>query len=116
MNRGELRHYIEIWADSEPENGKKNRMGEVLTKPKRVAKTYAKLEFKGGGLLSGRQADSVLAQTTQKFTYPFKDYPNLIPDKNWIEYRGKKYDVLYTLNEGERDEYLQVFTRERGYK
>lgn len=91
-------------------------MGDYPEVKTLVKKVYAHLEFRGGGLLTGRPADSVLAQTTQKFTYPFKDYPNLVPDKNWIEYRGKKYNILYTLNEGERDEFLQVFTNEKDYK
>lgn len=118
MNRGELKHLIEIWENKVPETPEEietNRLGEAEEKPIKVASVFAKLEFRGGGLLSGRAADSVLAQTTQKFTYCYPDFPNLIPDKNWIVYRGKKYHILYTLNEGERDEFLQVFTTEQDY-
>lgn len=114
MNRGECKHYIEIWENKEATE--KNRMGDTPEKPVKVAGVFAKLEFKGGGLLTGRAADSVLAQTTQKFTYPYYDYPNLIPDKNWIEYEGKKYNVLYTLDEGNKHEWLQVFTNEKDFK
>lgn len=113
MNRGDLRHLIEIWGEVTPENATPNAMGEILPVKTLLKKVFASLEFRGGGLLTGRPADSVLSQTTQKFTYPFKDYPVLIPDKNWIEYNGKKYNILYTLNEGVKDEYLQVFTNEK---
>lgn len=111
MNRGELRHPIEIWENTN--SGKTNRLGEEPEKPEIVATVFAKIEFRGGGLLTGRAADSVLSKTTQKFTYAYNAYPNLLADKNWIEYKGKKYDILYILNEGERDEYLQVFTEEK---
>lgn len=82
MNRGEYRHFIEIWENKEAEET--NRMGDTPEKAVKVAGVFAKLEFRGGGLLTGRQADSVLAQTTQKFTYPYFDFPDLVPDKNWI--------------------------------
>lgn len=114
MNRGECKHYIEIWENKE--STKKNRMGDTPEKPVKVGGVFAKLEFRGGGLLTGRAADSVLAQTTQKFTYPYWDFPNLVPDKNWIEYEGKKYNVLYTLDEGNKHEWLQVFTNEKDFK
>lgn len=110
MNRGELRHPIEIWENKA--SNKSNRLGEESEKPELVATVFSKIEFRGGGLLTGRAADSVLSKTTQKFTYVYNEYPDLTPDKNWIEYRNKKYDILYTLNEGEKDEYLQVFTEE----
>ena len=122
MNRGECRHLIEIWEEIEPtaeyitaHNLKSNPMGEYLPVPTKVGEVYAKLEFKGGGLLAGRMADSVLTETTQKFTWPYYDYPNPIADKNWIEYEGKKYKILYTLDEGNKHEFLQVFTKEKDY-
>jgi len=45
-------------------------------------------------------------------TYPYWEYPKLIADKNWIEYDGKKYNILYVLDEGNTHEWLQVFTNE----
>lgn len=113
MNRGEFRHLIEIWENVLTDET--NKLNEQIEEAQCQAKVFAKLEFRGGGLLSGRPADSVLSQTTQKFTYVYNNYPNLLADKNWIVYRGKKYDILYTLNEGEKDEFLQVFTKERNY-
>lgn len=113
MNRGELRHAIEIWENKEAD--KKNRLGDTPEKPEKVADVFAKIEFKGGGLLSGRLADSVLAQTTQKFVIDFRSYPDLQPDKNWIMYRGKKFNILYVLNEDFKDEFLQIFTNEMDY-
>lgn len=113
MNRGEFKHLIAIYKNKLSETS--NRLGEKKEIPEKIKEVYAKVEFRGGGLLSGRLADSVLSQTTQKFTYPYLDFPDLKPDKNWIEYKGKKYNILYTLNEGETDEFLQVFTNEKDY-
>lgn len=113
MNRGECRHLIEIWENQEAETT--NRMGDIPEEPICVAKVWAKLEFRGGGLLTGRPADSVLTKTTQKFTYPYYDYPTLVADRNWIEYDGHKYNILYTLDEGNRHEWQQVFCDEQDY-
>lgn len=116
MNRGECRHLIEIWEEVSPDDSENtNRMGESLPEPKKVAEVYAKKEFRGGGLLTGRMADSVLTETTQKFTWPYYDYPNPIADKNWLVHNGKKYQILYTLDEGDKHEFLQVFTKEKDY-
>jgi hypothetical protein len=115
MNRGECRHPVEIWEEIVPTGATANRMGEVLPVPTKVGEAFAKIEFRGGGLLTGRMADSVLTETTQKFTWPYYDYPNPIADKNWIEYEGKKYKILYTLDEGNKHEFLQVFTKEKDY-
>lgn len=119
MNRGECKHLLEIWEEMAPDNddnSSKNRMGEALPEPKKVGEVYAKKEFRGGGLLTGRMADSVLTETTQKFTWPYYDYPNPIADKNWIVHEGKNYQILYTLDEDNKHEWLQVFTKEQDYK
>lgn len=116
MNRGECNKLIEIWEEIESEDSETtNRMGEVLPTPTKVKELFAKKEFRGGGLLTGRPADSVLTETTQKFTWPYYDYPNPIADKNWIVHDGKKYQILYTLDEGDKHEFLQVFTKEKDY-
>ena len=123
MNRGECRHLIEIWEDVVPtpeyitaHNLTPNRMGEYLPVPTKVGEVYAKLEFKGGGLLAGRIADSVLTETTQKFTWPYYDYPNPIADKNWIKYDGKKYQILYTLDEANRHEFFTGIYKRKGLR
>ena len=119
MNRGECRHLVEIWEEINPDENNDNivtnRMGEALPEPVKVKEVYAKKEFRGGGLLTGRPADSVLTETTQKFTWPYYDFPNPIADKNWLVNEGKKYQILYTLDEGNKHEFLQVFTKEKDY-
>ena len=114
MNRGELKHYIEIWEKQETDET--DELGEKIIDDVQVASMLAKKEFKGGGLLVGRPADSVLTKTTHKFTYVYNEFPNLVADKHYILHNGIKYDILYTLNEGETDEFLQVFVSEREYK
>ncbi len=114
MNRGELKHYIEIYEKQETEE--KDELDEKILDDVLVASVLAKKEFKGGGLLSGRPADSVLSKTTHKFTYVYNEFPNLVAKKHYILHRGTKYEILYTLNEGESDEFLQVFVSEQEYK
>ena len=50
MNRGELKHLIEIWENKVPETPEEietNRLGEAEEKPIKVASVFAKLEFRG---------------------------------------------------------------------
>lgn len=113
MNRGKLKHLIDVWENQESEEI--DELGEKIVKPVLIGSVLACVEFRGGGLLTGRPADSVLTRTTHKFTYVYNNLPILINNKNWIEYKGKRYDILFTLNEGETDEFLQVFTEEQEY-
>ena len=115
MNRGELNQFIEIW-EKVPKDNFIDELGEKQDDKKLVAAVFAKKEFRGGGLLTGRAADTVLTQTTHKFTYPYKEYPNLINDKNWIMHNGKKYEILYTLDENNKNEFLQVFCKEEVFR
>ncbi len=111
MNRGKLRHLIEIYENKTTDE--KNELDENIEKAVCIGSVFASFEFRGGGLLTGRPADSVLSRTTHKFTYVYNNLPILLNDKNWIEYKGKKYNVLFTLNEDENNEFLQVFTEEQ---
>ena len=110
MNRGELNQLIEIWGKVETEE--KDELDENVVEERKLKEVLAKKEFRGGGLLSGRPADTVLSETTQKFTYVYDEFPTLISDKHFIVHNNIKYKVLYTLNEGDKNEYLQVFTAE----
>ena len=113
MDRGKLKHQIEIYEMRESDEI--NELGEKKEIPFLITSVLAHVEFRGGGLLTGRIADSVLSKTTHKFTYVYNNMPILIADKNWIQFKGKKYNILFTLNEGETDEFLQVFTEESEY-
>ena len=113
MDRGKLKHLIDIYENRETDET--DELGEKIEKPFLIGSVLASVEFRGGGLLTGRVADSVLTKTTHKFTYVYNNLPFLMANKNWIEYKGKKYNILFTLNEGETDEFLQVFTEEQEY-
>ena len=114
MNRGELNQLIEIWGKVETEDI--DELDEKVIEERKLKEVLAKKEFRGGGLLTGRPADTVLTQTTQKFTYVYNEFPQLIADKHWIKHNGVEYKVLYTLNEGDKNEFLQVFTSEANYE
>ncbi len=117
MNRGELKHFIEIWEEEEStQDDDIDELGERKINKILKAKVLAKKEFRGGGLLTGRPADTVLSKTTHKFTYVYNEYPDLTAERNWIKYNGIVYNVLYVLNEDDKNEFLQVFTEETEYR
>ena len=113
MKRGELNQLIEIWGRTETEET--DELGEKVIKYQKLKEVSAKKEFRGGGLLSGRPADTVLTQTTQKFTYVYNEFPRLIAGEHYIVHNGLKYKILYTLDEGGKNEFMQVFCKEENY-
>lgn len=119
LNRGKYRHIIDIYEKTvqNGENDIENDLGEYDTEYVFKKKVFASIEFRGGGLLSGRPADTVMSNVTHKISYPYNEYPVLTPDKNEIRFTHggvtHKYDIQYTLNDNFKDEELQVFVSER---
>lgn len=111
MNRGEYRHYIEIWEKSTMETT--NELGECDTEYIYIKSVFAKIETRVGSLLTGRAADTILSTVTHKITYPYNEYPQIKNDANIIKYRNKIFDVNYALNENFEDIEQQVFVTER---
>ena len=111
LNRGELRHQIEVWGQQDTQTV--DELDENVIEHVKIATVCAKKEFRGGGLLTGRIADTILTRTTHKFTYPYYDCPSIIADKNWIIENGKRYDILYVYDEDDKHELLQVFVEEK---
>jgi SPP1 family predicted phage head-tail adaptor len=110
-NSGQYKHYISILEKTK--TGKTNELGEEILEYKEVKKLFAKIETRVGGLLSGRPADTVMTTVTHKFTWVYNNFPTVLPDKNRISYKGKFFDVNYSLNDEFKDEELQVFATSR---
>ncbi len=110
-NRGKRKHYISIWERKKTTTT--NRLGETTEESALVKNLFAEIETRVGGLLSGRPANTVMTTVTHKFTWDFRSFPEILPDKHYIKYRGKEFEVNYSLNEGFKDEELQVFVTEK---
>lgn len=111
-NRGKYRTPIEIWEYYESEN-ETDELGEKVRSTRKVKGFNARLETRIGSLLSGnRAADTVVEKTTSKITYPYFNYPELIPKANFIKIGNTRYEIDYTLDEGLRHIELQVFVHE----
>lgn len=111
MNRGKYRHLIEIWQNEK--TNETNRLGEKTEKPTFVKSVFADIETRVGGLLSGRPADTVMTSVTHKFTWDYREFPTILPDKHFIVYRDIEFAVNYSLNDKFNDEELQVFVTEK---
>ena len=114
MNRGDFRHYIEIWEETE--TNQTDELGETVLEYKKKISLFANVETRVGGLLSGRPADTVMTTVTHKITYPYNNFPDIRPEKHIIKYRGATFDVNYSLNDGFKDEVLQVFVTEKNVR
>ncbi len=115
-NRGKYNRLITIY---QMEKGtQKNRMGEYPEVETVVAQLFASVEFRGGGLLSGRPADTVMTSVTHKFCWDYNNFPEILPDKHFIKFtdnhsKEHKFKINYSLNEGFDDVELQVFATEK---
>ena len=113
MNRGNYRYPIIIKEKQALETT--NELGEPDTGYVQVKRLFANIETRIGGLLSGRPADTIMTTVTHKITYPYKNYPNLRPDKHIIFYGTKRFDINYTLDDGFKHEEMQVFVTLKEY-
>lgn len=111
MNRGLFRHYIEIWEETE--TNQTDELGETVLDYQKKVSLFANVETRVGGLLSGRPADTVMTTVTHKFSWEYNNFPVILPEKHIIKYRGKIFDVNYSLNKDFADEVLEVFVTEK---
>ena len=110
-NRGGYRVPIEIWEKYKKE--KKNALGEYEMSERLVKGFMARIETRVGSLLSGnRPANTIVEKTTHKITYPFYNFSNLLPDRNFIKIFGRRFEIDYSLNEGFKNLEMQVFVHE----
>ena len=110
-NRGNYKHYIEIFEIKKSET--KNRLDEYIEEEVSVKKLFANIETRVGGLLTGRPADTVMTSVTHKMTWDYNNFPEIKPDKHIIKYQGHTFKVNYSLDDGFKHEQLQVFVTEK---
>ena len=115
QNSGRYRHKIEIYEKTKSKTDK-SILDEYKTSYVFVKSVFADIETRVGGLLSGRPADTVMTTVTHKFTWRFKSYENVQPDKHRIKYRGKWFDVNYCQNNKFDNEDLEVFVTEKDFR
>lgn len=111
MNRGELRHKIEIWENYE--TLETDALGEKVRSTRKVAETFAKIESRIGSLISGnRPADTVVQKTTMKMTVILKNLPSILPKKNFLKLGNARYEIDYTLDTDNMGVWLEIFCHE----
>ena len=111
INRGKYNKPIEIW---EVKKGTvKNRLGEYAEVKEKVKGIFACVETRVGGVLTGRPADTVMTTVTHKFSWDYNNFPEILPDKHFIKYKGHTFKVNYSLDDGFKNEELQVFVTEK---
>jgi len=111
MNRGKYNRLITIYERKKGENV--NRLGEKIEDEIEVVSLFACIETRVGGLLTGRPADTVMTSVTHKISWDYNNFPEILPDKHFIRYDGHDFNVNYSINDGFRNEELQVFVTEK---
>lgn len=111
MNRGKYNRYIKIY---EIKNGDKtNRLGEKEEVEVFVKGLFACIETRVGGLLTGRPADTIMTSVTHKISWDFNNFPEIRPDKHVIKYQNHTFKVNYSIDDGFKNQELQVFVTEK---
>lgn len=90
-------------------------LGEINESYVKFKTLFARIETRVGGLLSGRPADTVMSTVTHKFSWRFRSLQEVLPHRHKIKYGGKWFNVNYCLNDGFKNDILEVFvTQEVG--
>lgn len=111
MNRGKYNRLIEIYEIKKGD--KENRLGEKIEVEEKVKSFFACIETRVGGLLSGRPADTIMTSVTHKISWDYNNFPEIRPDKHIIKYQNHIFKVNYSINDGFKNEELQVFVTEK---
>ena len=111
MNRGKYNKLIEIYEIKKGETV--NRLGEKEEKEVFFFFFFACIETRVGGLLTGRPADTIMTSVTHKISWDYNNFPEIRPDKHVIKYRGHTFKVNYSIDDGFKNEELQVFVTEK---
>ena len=110
-NRGKYNRLIEIYEIKKGDTV--NRLGEKKEVEEKVAQLFACIETRVGGLLTGRPADTVMTSVTHKMSWDYNNFPEILPDKHIIKYQGHTFKVNYSIDNGFKNEELQVFVTEK---
>lgn len=104
-SNGENYYYVSLDAETD-------ELGEIQHNYIKIKDIFARIETRIGGLLTGRPADTVLSTVTHKFSWRYSSMPVVLPNKHKIKYRDNWFNVNYCLNDGFKDEVLEVFVTE----
>ena len=110
LNSGVFNRKIEIYEQQETDE--ENDLGENDTAYVKIKELFARIETRIGGLLTSRPADTVLSTVTHKFSWRYSTMPVVLPNKHKIKYRDNWFNINYCLNDGFKDEVLEVFVTE----
>jgi len=110
-NRGKYNRLIDIYEVRQSDV--ENRLGEKDEEAVKVASLFACIETRVGGLLTGRPADTVMTSVTHKISWDYNNFPVILPDKHFIKYQDHEFKVNYSLDDGFKNEELQVFVTEK---
>jgi len=110
VNRGKYRHLVEIWQDIE--GSETDELGNKILVPTKVGETLASTKSLVGSLIAGRPAGTKFEKTTCKFCWPYFNFPVVIAGVHYLMFRGKRFNIDYSLNDEFKDEELQVFCSE----
>jgi len=84
----------------------RDALGQYPVEERTLATVWCGVTPQTGSMLSGRAADTQLADTTHKVTVRWR--PDVKPDM-WMEIEGTRYDILYVLDPYLRHETLELF-------
>lgn len=114
MNPGRLNRRIEIWKNILRESEETFCEEPV---PAMLKKAWASITPKTGSLLYGREAGTMLSQTTHLITMRYSSVKNILFPECWLLYYDPggtvhRYEIDYILDPYARHEYVEVFVRE----
>ncbi len=94
IDSGKYNIPVEIWGIPKPVDGEEIKTDEIASRLKNLKNLLLylqKIDDRAGSLLTGRPADTILSTTTHKITWPYYNFPNIIPRDNWIVYENKRF-------------------------
>lgn len=96
FNAGDYPYFVEIW--SQVRQSQTNELGEFEELPQKIGQVFAKIEFRGGGLLNNRPAETVMSKVTHKISFPYGGFAGVLEaGKHWFVHKGIKYDIEYGI-------------------
>lgn len=101
---GRLNKKIELWHRVSDDS--RNEIGTKNYTDKKYLDIWAHIQPQTAKQINGAFAETKLQETTHKITVRYR--PDITHDM-WFKYRNERYDILYILNAGFSDEYLEIY-------
>lgn len=113
INPGKMNRRIEIWKNI-MEESEETLCNEVV--PKLIKTVWAEIKPKTGSLLSGREAGTMLSQTTHQIRCRYSAASGITPDC-WIIHHDAsgqehRFDIDYCLDPFFSREVIDIYVRE----